>query len=382
MLLASLAAPACGSGGGASAPATTPAGAAATAPATTNPFVAVDAATSTAVEAPGLQYAVFDGSPVEVDAEDLTVRKLYDSAPSGLLFAPTGLNPNIVFAGVVGGDPRVQMLDLAPGATDAALCRDAVISAETIDVVAHDLTSGTVRWRTPQGAPVTGVVCGGGDTVVVATNAGFTGVASSDGSVKWSVDGVPSAPPLAAGDRVTLSMSTGVVVAEQDTGDSIWRVDAPGATALQMTSSGILLRREAGVALYSADGEELAVLGTLETDFRGAFGTELNFNEITIAGPADDPVLVLVRRSTLVGRDGSFPALPSPIAAAFGASADALVWASSAGGRGVQIVRMTGDAVVRDSIAVDLEFTALAATERVVFGGVEGVPAMVVLTDP
>ena len=382
MLLSGLAASACGSGGGASAPATSAASAAATTPLTTSRFVAVDAATSTAIDAPGLQYAVFDGSPVEVDAEDLTVRKQYDSAPSGLLFGPTGLNPNIVFAGVVGGDPRVQMLDVAPDATDAALCRDVVVSAERADVVGHDLTSGTVRWRMPQATSATAVVCGGGTTVVLATKTGFTGLASSDGSVKWSVDGVPSAPPLAAGDRVALSTSTGVVVVEQETGESVWQVDAPGATGLQMTSSGVLLRTQAGVALYSADGEELAVLGTLETDFRGAFGTELNFSEITIAGPADDPVLILVRRSTLVGRDGSFPPLPSPIAAAFGASADALVWASSAGARGVQIVRMTGDAVVRDSIAVDLEFTALAATERVVFGGVEGVPAMVVLTEP
>jgi outer membrane protein assembly factor BamB len=208
----------------------------------------------------GTLYAGTDaGTLVALDASDGTIRWRFDAPnPVNSLASGTGLlvadgtlyAVSGAFDGLHGQENRVHALDPATGeelwtyapdisyeafglhgTADGALfvgSNDDALSNEGDPTIALETATGAERWRVGTG-DVSGIEPGPG-TTVVATQFLFRGLATGDGTERWSVsvEDAGLLPPRVAGDTAYVGHNGGPLRAVAlDSGTERWRLDGP-----------------------------------------------------------------------------------------------------------------------------------------------------------
>jgi outer membrane protein assembly factor BamB len=152
------------------------------------------------------------------------------------------------------------------GAGDTVVVQASGIDDDTDDVepvtflAAHDLASGTERWRlTVDGTHAERAVAAG-DVVVMSTSAGVTAVEVASGVVRWSVPSTferPATLTPVGDDAVAVASAGGVVqLLEVVDGGLRWEQPVGVATRLEATAGGDLLVADDGGRYLLLDGED------------------------------------------------------------------------------------------------------------------------------
>jgi outer membrane protein assembly factor BamB len=197
-----------------------------------------------------------------------------DEAPDPDLSAETGAGSTVSFDqartnavagvrlrdGLAWSDARDIQFRFAPVADDEIM----VMTDNTGDVTASDLTTGAIRWRLNVAGPVVAPPVIAGDTVfVAAADKTLLAVSADDGATRWlrRLGDEVSAAPSVIDESVLVPTDDGSVTAVAlDDGSDLWSHDLAGPVRdapVVVDDRWVVADRSGRVAAYAVDGEEL-----------------------------------------------------------------------------------------------------------------------------
>lgn len=140
----------------------------------------------------------------------------------------------VFVVGVRRADRVLRWRTQVPACSAPIVTGDLAVIPTTDEIIALDLTTGDLVWRTPAAASCTELAATRGLVVTTTSDHRVLAFATADGASQWEVDlgGVPAVAPVIAGDEVLVARMDGVLEAlALMTGEPRWTAALAGVPA-------------------------------------------------------------------------------------------------------------------------------------------------------